>query len=370
MSQYLGVDFGSTLIKVATVGPAGGRSRCVTLVDGHRHLPAAVELSGTTATDWHFGWEAYLCQHQSSDFVATGFRDRVMAPNVQLPCGGKSVEGTELTASMLTHLSLIIQGRVQDGAAVAITIPNAWPATQWSLPIALHRAGWVPAAYVREWAAVLPRYESFLRDEVIVLSLGAGSAQATLCVARDGFWQSVHTETISRVSGMALQGRIVNELSEEVIKRPEPALVPPLIKPVVMDVVAEDKAPEGKDAESIVPVAAVLPSLELFSPSDRRRRVTIDRETFQFGRSPDADWVFSDEEFPFVSYEHAVILVEADRVVIRDLDSANGTFVNGRQIAGEQTLEHDDEIWLGTRGPRLRLSLAPVDRTLDGGSAR
>ncbi len=48
----------------------------------------------------------------------------------------------------------------------------------------------------------------------------------------------------------------------------------------------------------------------------------------------------------FVSPKHAEIVISSGGAVIRDLDSMNGTFVNGRMIEGEQALRFGDIIYI------------------------
>jgi len=47
------------------------------------------------------------------------------------------------------------------------------------------------------------------------------------------------------------------------------------------------------------------------------------------------------------SREHAKIYKQGGRFAVVDLNSSNGTFVNGKQVT-KQVLEHDDEISIGT----------------------
>jgi hypothetical protein len=61
------------------------------------------------------------------------------------------------------------------------------------------------------------------------------------------------------------------------------------------------------------------------------------------GRSPDCD-IFLDDVT--VSRRHAELLREGERLVIRDLGSLNGTFVNRRRIESA-VLEDDDELQIG-----------------------
>ncbi len=51
---------------------------------------------------------------------------------------------------------------------------------------------------------------------------------------------------------------------------------------------------------------------------------------------------------PTISRQHARITVQSDGVFIQDLDSANGTFVNGRRITGLTPLRAGDTLQIGT----------------------
>lgn len=76
----------------------------------------------------------------------------------------------------------------------------------------------------------------------------------------------------------------------------------------------------------------------------------LDRDELTLGRSAACAIVVP---VPVVSRLHARILLRHDRYSIVDAESANGTFVNGRRLAGEQRLVTDDEIWLGSRDAAL-----------------
>jgi hypothetical protein len=62
------------------------------------------------------------------------------------------------------------------------------------------------------------------------------------------------------------------------------------------------------------------------------------------GRSPEKD-IFLDDIT--VSRDHAELRVLAGGVVLRDLGSLNGTYVNRHRIASEQVLEDGDELQIG-----------------------
>ena len=62
------------------------------------------------------------------------------------------------------------------------------------------------------------------------------------------------------------------------------------------------------------------------------------------GRGTSADLVLPDEA---VSREHATIRADGETVVVEDLDSSNGTFVNGERISSAVRLEDGDCVQIG-----------------------
>jgi hypothetical protein len=76
------------------------------------------------------------------------------------------------------------------------------------------------------------------------------------------------------------------------------------------------------------------------------------------GRNPDNVICFSGPDGTLVSGKHAVIEKRGEVLMLRDLGSTNGTYINGAQIA-EHALSVDEVISLGVSGPKLRM----VERT-------
>lgn len=70
----------------------------------------------------------------------------------------------------------------------------------------------------------------------------------------------------------------------------------------------------------------------------------LEGDSVSIGRSPSAD-VFLDDVT--VSREHAVISRSERGLVLRDLGSLNGTYVNRRRIEGDEVLEDGDEVQIG-----------------------
>ncbi len=71
---------------------------------------------------------------------------------------------------------------------------------------------------------------------------------------------------------------------------------------------------------------------------------TLDQASLTIGRDPSNQIVISN---PQVSRRHARIQKQADLVIIEDMGSTNGTFVNGMQLSSPHTLSNGDSIGLG-----------------------
>ncbi|WP_422444995.1 FHA domain-containing protein [Thermoanaerobacterium sp. DL9XJH110] len=62
------------------------------------------------------------------------------------------------------------------------------------------------------------------------------------------------------------------------------------------------------------------------------------------GRAGDSDIIIED---PYLSSKHALIARRGRRMIIEDLHSTNGTFVNGKRVKKPVALKDRDEIVLG-----------------------
>ena len=81
----------------------------------------------------------------------------------------------------------------------------------------------------------------------------------------------------------------------------------------------------------------------LFTPPQPPIQLAADRTTV-LGRGRDCDIRLSD---PDTSRRHAELLVVGERFVVRDLDSTNGTFVNGSRVESRE-LAPGDRIEIGS----------------------
>jgi len=89
--------------------------------------------------------------------------------------------------------------------------------------------------------------------------------------------------------------------------------------------------------------AVARPRLERIDDGNRREYPL--RTTLTFGRAPGNDIVVED---PLVSRRHAEVGLWDNQVVMRDLESLNGTKVNGHLVSLNQPLREGDMILLGS----------------------
>lgn len=74
------------------------------------------------------------------------------------------------------------------------------------------------------------------------------------------------------------------------------------------------------------------------------RVMVLDADELVLGRRSTCDLVLDD---PHVSRAHATIRRQAGAVLIQDLKSTGGTFINGEQVDGSAALKHGDVVRFG-----------------------
>ncbi len=119
----------------------------------------------------------------------------------------------------------------------------------------------------------------------------------------------------------------------------------------------EDRVAEADGGDESTPTDESMPRRERSQTfrADVRHRALLrgseSSERFEIGQGGligrGAESVQFLLDHPHVSRRHASVTVEGRRVVIADLDSSNGTFVNGRQITKPTTLVPGDRIDIG-----------------------
>ena len=90
--------------------------------------------------------------------------------------------------------------------------------------------------------------------------------------------------------------------------------------------------------------------------TDLRRggRLPLSGGAVSIGRSPGNTFALPADDRGVSAY-HAVIYIDPQRMLLQDLQSTNGTFVNGRRVY-ECVLGVGDEIGLGRSGPKFRIA--------------
>lgn len=86
-----------------------------------------------------------------------------------------------------------------------------------------------------------------------------------------------------------------------------------------------------------------LLSLEITEGADAGRLIPLE-DGLSIGRSPDNIFTLDDDQ---VSRHHARITVESGTTVIEDMESRNGTFVNGQAISGRRAFVEGDRVRIG-----------------------
>ena len=83
-------------------------------------------------------------------------------------------------------------------------------------------------------------------------------------------------------------------------------------------------------------------------------------EKITIGRGEEADLKFGSNEENGVSREHAVVSKGSKKgqFFIEDLNSLNGVLVNGTKIDRKQEIFAEDEIQLGSKGPKFVVVVA------------
>lgn len=99
--------------------------------------------------------------------------------------------------------------------------------------------------------------------------------------------------------------------------------------------------------------------LRITSGARAGQRETFEKSVITIGRHPLNDLRFHPENDPDASSRHAEIRVLGNKATLRDLESTNGTFVNGQRVPGERALFDGDLIAFGKDGPQVEFHALP-----------
>lgn len=101
-----------------------------------------------------------------------------------------------------------------------------------------------------------------------------------------------------------------------------------------------------------------LPILVMKAGATVEQKWTVEKDTVTIGRDEDCDVVLPERP---ISRRHAEIRREGDHYLLRDLNSKNGTYLNGQEIEGPVPLRDGDEIQIALR---VKLLFVGVDATV------
>jgi hypothetical protein len=131
---------------------------------------------------------------------------------------------------------------------------------------------------------------------------------------------------------------------------------------------ARERQQPSQDSMILTPAAAAAAGLGRQAAPHRSVRLVVQRSPsleeggafplnsapVTVGRGGQNDLVLDGDEF--ASARHARIEVRGDGVWVQDLESTNGTFVNGSRIAGAQRLDAGDVLRVGETDLRVEES--------------
>lgn len=89
----------------------------------------------------------------------------------------------------------------------------------------------------------------------------------------------------------------------------------------------------------------MAPELQITKLDGTQRQVRLDARSYLLGRSQQAELAFPDD--PGLSRQHLLLELEAEGWYVTDLNSRNGTVLNGERIAAKRKLKTGDELRAG-----------------------
>jgi S1-C subfamily serine protease len=92
------------------------------------------------------------------------------------------------------------------------------------------------------------------------------------------------------------------------------------------------------------------------------RKEVLTKERISLGRALDNDVIFTSQDLR-ASAHHAEITVQGVEVVLKDLESTNGTYVNGSRV-DRTRLRNGNIIELGKKGPKLLFEMKPLEEAM------
>jgi len=112
----------------------------------------------------------------------------------------------------------------------------------------------------------------------------------------------------------------------------------------------------------IAPISEIKPAKTThFALASTEGKVLLHEGENLVGRDPEAGIRIDSN---LVSRRHSLIIVTGDSATIQDLDSKNGTYLNGRRLEEAEPLSHGDRITLGRLAMRYRFVIIDDEPTV------
>ena len=109
--------------------------------------------------------------------------------------------------------------------------------------------------------------------------------------------------------------------------------------------IAPAPVPERRDLKPMKGRGGMPGRLVVLEPKDKRGTAYPISGVIGIGREPDNTIAITDDTY--LSGHHAKVSVAGGQVIVDDLASRNGTFLNGSRIADTRTLKVGDRIQIG-----------------------
>ena len=143
---------------------------------------------------------------------------------------------------------------------------------------------------------------------------------------------------------------------QKVVTRVAEANAPVVVSAPVIPAAPLNNAPETNDALPTIDVAntdlQILPSKLVMTAGPRKgQELRLDRREITIGRADNADLVIKDE---FASTHHAKLVLMNGDWLLQDLNSTNGTFVNGKRVGTPMLVKANVPVQIGNSVFELR----------------